>query len=125
MRRHLQKFLPVVLIALMVQILVPIAACWAAAVSASDPLQGAEICHGAPVSLAGGQGDQGGDHRTQDGACPICCLAHANTSFDTPQNVFATPYRQAEAVLWPEATLDLFTSRSGSNSQARAPPASM
>jgi len=125
MRRHLQKFLPIVLIALMVQILVPIAACWAAAMSASDPPLSAEICHGAPAAFSGGQSDQGGDHRTQGGACSICCLAQANASIDTPQNAFAVPYRQADAVLWHEAVPDLVTSRSGSNSQARAPPASI
>jgi hypothetical protein len=38
MRSRLQKFLPVVLIALAVQVLAPIAACWAAAIAMSDPL---------------------------------------------------------------------------------------
>ena len=43
MRRRLQKFLPIVLLALMVQILAPIGACWAAAVAVSDPLGSAVI----------------------------------------------------------------------------------
>ena len=38
MRRRLRKFLPIVLIAVMVQILAPVAACWAASIAASDPL---------------------------------------------------------------------------------------
>ena len=38
MRRRFQKYLPIVLVALMVQIFAPIGACWAAAVVASDPL---------------------------------------------------------------------------------------
>ena len=45
MRRRLQKYLPIILIALMVQILAPVVACWAAAVAASDPLNTAQICH--------------------------------------------------------------------------------
>ena len=45
MRRRLRKFLPIVLIAVMVQILAPIAACWAASIAASDPLHAAVICH--------------------------------------------------------------------------------
>ena len=45
--RWLKKFLPIVLIALMVQIFAPIGACWAASIAASDPLAGAVICHGA------------------------------------------------------------------------------
>ncbi len=44
--RRLKNFLPIVLIALMVQILAPIGACWAASIAASDPLAGAVICHG-------------------------------------------------------------------------------
>ena len=38
MRRRLKNFLPIVLIALAVQIVAPIAACWAAGIAASDPL---------------------------------------------------------------------------------------
>src|SRR5438309_12086102 len=38
MRRRLHKLLPIVLIALVVQILAPIAACWAASIAASAPL---------------------------------------------------------------------------------------
>ena len=45
MRRRLRKFLPIVLVALVVQILAPIAACWAASIATSDPLLGAAICH--------------------------------------------------------------------------------
>ena len=59
MRRQFQKFLPIVLIALAVQILAPIAASWAAAIASFDPLQAAEICHSLPKSS--GQPDPGGD----------------------------------------------------------------
>ena len=40
MRRRLNNFLPIVLIALLVQIFAPIGACWAASIAASDPLAG-------------------------------------------------------------------------------------
>ena len=46
MRRRLKNFLPIVLIALVVQIFAPIGACWAASIAASDPLAAAVICHG-------------------------------------------------------------------------------
>ena len=49
MRQRLQAFLPIVLIALMVQILAPIGAAWAAALVKADPLRGVEICHSQPV----------------------------------------------------------------------------
>jgi hypothetical protein len=122
MRRRLQKFLPIVLIALAVQILVPIAACWAAAGAASDPLQSVEICHS--LSGAPDQGDQGGgDQRARYGACIICCAAQAATSINTPQQTALTvPYRQTALVVWRVAALDLSPSRAGSNTQARAPP---
>ncbi len=125
MRRRLQKFLPIVLIALVVQVLAPIGACWAAAIAASDPLALAEICHDS-AAASGQQGDQGGEHRTHDGACAICCVLHAGASIDTPQvPALATPYRQGARVVWRDAALDLPASRAGSNAQARAPPLSM
>ncbi|WP_024506899.1 DUF2946 domain-containing protein [Bradyrhizobium sp. ARR65] len=120
MRRRLQKFLPVVLVALAVQILAPIAACWAAALAASDPLPLAEICHGIPGDESG-QGDQGG-HPAHDGACAICCALQASGSADAPR-MFAvwTPYRQATVIVWREAA-GFSALRTGSNAQARAPP---
>jgi len=55
--RRLKNFLPIVLIALAVQIFAPIGACWAATIAASDPLAGAVICHGGGDPGAG-QADQ-------------------------------------------------------------------
>jgi hypothetical protein len=124
MRRRLHKFLPIVLIALMVQILAPISACWAAAFAASDPLQGIlqgiEICHS---DSASGASDQSGSHRAHDGACAICCLTQANASFDTPPAIsFATPYRDVACVVWRDDRTDRAQTRFGSHAQARAPP---
>jgi hypothetical protein len=122
MRRRFQKFLPIVLIALTVQILAPIAACWATAIAASDPLDSAVICHDS-AAASRQQGDQGGEHRTHDGACGLCCVLHASASADTPRAAaFTTPYREVERVVWRQEVLDLSASRTGSNSQARAPP---
>jgi DUF2946 family protein len=94
MRRRLAKFLPIVLIALMVQILAPIGACWAAAFGISDPLLAVEICHSNPASTSG-QTDQSGEHHAHDGACSIYCAAQASASFDIPQaTAVATPSRK-------------------------------
>ena len=121
MRRQLQKFLPIVLIALAVQILAPIAASWAAAVASSDPLLGAEICHSLPDSS--GQGDQGTDQHAHDGACLICCAVKASAAADAPQQAaFAIPYRQTTLVVWNHAARDVSPARVGSNTRARAPP---
>jgi hypothetical protein len=121
MRRRLQKFFPIVLIALVVQILAPIAACWAAGMAASDPLQAAFICHDTASLPA--QSDQGGDHRAHNGACAVCCVAQAATAIDTPEKAaVTTPYRQPERVVWRDQTPELPGVRTGSNAQARAPP---
>ncbi len=122
MRRRLQKFLPIVLIALVVQILAPIAACWAAGIAASDPLGPASICHDSAASLPA-PGDQGGDHRSHNGACAICCIAQAATAIDTPQQAAVIlSYRLPERVVWRNQVRDLPGARAGSNAQARAPP---
>jgi Protein of unknown function (DUF2946) len=121
MRRRLRKFFPIVLIALTVQILAPIAACWAASIAASDPLHAAVICHGDAASTSG-QTDQNGQPRAHDGACSLCCVAHAGASPDTPQTTIATPYRHPERVVWLDFAPDLFGSLTGSHAQARAPP---
>jgi hypothetical protein len=124
MRRQLQKFLPIALIALAVQILAPIAASWAAAVASSDPLQAAEICHSLPESS--GQTDQGTDRHTHDGACLICCAVHASAAIDTPQQIaFEVPFRQTTHVARNFAAPEPSTARSSSNTQARAPPLSV
>jgi hypothetical protein len=121
MHRRLRKFLPIVLIALTVQILAPIGACWAASIAAADPLQAAVICHGDAASTPG-QADQTGQPRAHDGACSLCCVVHAGASVDTPQTVVAAPYRLPERVVWLDRAPDLFGSRTGSHAQARAPP---
>src|SRR3981081_4278161 len=90
MRRRLRKFLPIVLIALAVQIFAPIAACWAAGIVASDPLRAVTTCHEDGTSTAGG-GDQPGQPRAHDGCCSVCSVAHAGAPVDTPQKAAATP----------------------------------
>ena len=122
MRRRFQKYLPIVLIALMVQIFAPIGACWAAAVAASDPLATAEICHDSGTA-AGQTGDQSGEHRGHGTACAICCLASAGASVDTPTLAAVShPYRATARIIWHEQAIDLAIFRAGSNAQARAPP---
>jgi hypothetical protein len=121
MRRRLRKFLPIVLIALTVQIFAPIAACWAASIAASDPLHAAAICHDDGSSTTS-QGDQSGQPRAHDGCCSFCSVAHTGAPIDAPQTAVATPYLQPEQVVWLDPAPDLFGSRTGSHAQARAPP---
>jgi DUF2946 family protein len=122
MRRRLQRFLPIVLIALAVQVLAPIATCWAAAAAISDPLGFAEICHGDPAAPAD-SANRDISRRAHGIACLICCAVQANASFDTPQAIaFAAPYRQSVRMAWRAHTPISVDFRAGSNTQARAPP---
>src|SRR3954469_13436650 len=120
MRKRLKNFLPIVLIALMVQIFAPIGACWAASIAASDPLAAAVICHG--NSNATGQSDQTG-HRAHDGCCSVCSVLHTGVPVDVPQTAEATAFeRRPSSGIWVALTPDRFGSRAGSHPQARAPP---
>jgi hypothetical protein len=123
MRRRLRKFLPIVLLALAVQILAPIAACWAAFVAASDPLHAAAICHDNAASTQGQGDNQSGQPGAHDGCCSVCSVAHTGTPVDAPQTAaVTTPYLQSKRVVWVDLTPDLLGARAGSHAQARAPP---
>jgi hypothetical protein len=118
MRRRLRKFLPIVLIAVLVQIFAPIGATWAASIVASDPLHAAAICHGDAASVPN---DQSGQPRAHD-CCSVCNVVHTGGPVDAPQATVATLYRRAARVAWLDMAPDLFSSRAGSHAQARAPP---
>jgi hypothetical protein len=120
MRRRLKNFLPIVLIALVVQIFAPIGACWAASIASSDPLAGAVICHGNGAPGAG-QSDQA-NHRAHDGCCSVCSMLHTGAPVDGPQTAAVDVDRVAERVAWFDFAFRLTNSRAGSQAQARAPP---
>ena len=121
MRKRLKSFLPVVLIALVVQIFAPIGACWAASIAASDPLAAAVICHG-NAGMTSGQIDQTG-HRAHEGCCSVCSVLQTGAPVDVPQTAeIISVDRQHARVVWVEFTPDRFASRAGSHAQARAPP---
>jgi len=121
MRSRLQKFLPVVLLALVMQVLAPIAGCRAAGQAVADPLGAGTICHS--VSEQAAPNDQGGSPTAHSGACALCCLAQANASFDSPpQALLSRPVRHAERVVWHDTDVAVTSVRLGSNAQARAPP---
>jgi hypothetical protein len=120
MRRRLQKFLPIILIALVVQILAPIGATWAAAIAAGDPLSAAPICHGSRDGLPQ-HGDRNG--HAHDGACSVCCAAQIGASLDTRNAATsAVPYRMAARVIWRDEAVDVLPVRASTNAQARGPP---
>lgn len=126
MRRRLRKFLPIVLLALVVQILAPIAACWAAGIAASDPLATAAICHDSAASSSdtGNQSDQGGGPHIHEGICCLICGSHVGTSLDAPpQPSIGTVIQRSERVAWRRFAPELAGAHAGSLAKARAPPA--
>src|ERR1043166_6633068 len=120
MRRRLEKFLPIVLIAVLVQIVAPIGATWAATIAAVDPLQAVPICHGAGASIPDQLAPSG--QSAHDGCCSACNVAHNGAPIDAAQAA-ATLFRPATLVVWLEPPSDRLGSRPGSHAQARAPPA--
>lgn len=120
MRRRLGKFLPIFLIAVLVQIFAPIGASWATSIALSDPLRASAICTG----FSSGQTDQSAQHRAHDGCCSICSVVHTGAPVGTPQTTATTRCRDAERLVWLDTAPDLFSSRAGSHAQARGPPLS-
>lgn len=122
MRQRLKNFLPIVLIALMVQVFAPIGVCWAASIAASDPLAGAVICHGNGGDPAGGQADQT-NPRAHHGCCSVCSVLHTGAPVDAPRASAAIDFdRQSARAVWSEFRSDRFVSRPGAHARARAPP---
>ncbi len=120
MRERFQKFLPIVLIALAVQVLAPVGATFAAAIAAGEPLSAAPICHGGEDGLPI-HGDPNG--RAHDGACSVCCAAQAGASLDTPKAATTVVLtRVAARVIWGDQAAYAVPARATAHAQARAPP---
>ena len=120
MRQRIKRYVPIFVIALMVQILAPIGASWAFASAVSDPLAAAEIC----LSHSPATGDEGGQQQTHDASCLICCAFNTGAaSVSTPElATWAAPCRQASSVVWRDSVPQLADCSTGSNAKARAPP---
>ncbi|MGY3452245.1 DUF2946 family protein [Bradyrhizobium sp. USDA 4353] len=120
MRQRLQAFLPVMLIALMVQILAPIGLAWAAAAAASDPLRGVEICHSLPGSQPADD-----ESRSKPGreACALCCATQPAALEGPNQTAVDVLQRASLDVVWEAKAPAVSMAHAGSHAQARAPPA--
>lgn len=119
MRRRLETFIPIVLFAVLVQLLAPIGAFRAVASTVSDPVAMAQICSGMHAGDAG--------HTAPDrpgNCCAFCACAHAFTvTMATPSPAFVRLQRSFQQIAWLEAAGAASSVRAGSNAQARAPPA--
>ncbi|HWV95664.1 MAG TPA: DUF2946 domain-containing protein [Xanthobacteraceae bacterium] len=117
MRRRLGLLFPIVLIAMLVQILAPIGASWAFGAAASDPLHLAGICS----STA----DDGGNSSQSPAAincCQLCYVAQSVTPTGDPQASVIKLRRDADTVVWFDVRPLRLSSAIPSQARARAPP---
>lgn len=119
MRRAVGRFLPIMLLALAVQLLAPVGVCFAASVAIADPLRGAALCSGAgdpsqaevPNAL----------HHMRDGSCAACCTA-ASAPPPTPVLTPGPVEREAYRVAWRAFLPGTLAARALSIAQPRGPP---
>jgi hypothetical protein len=120
MRRRLERFIPIVLLVVLVQLLAPIAAFRVVAYASSDPLYAASIC--SDMSASPDQQNAPSPH-AHDGCCAICAMGHGGgIAVQPPSPVFLTLQLQFQRIAWLESADAVPTVRVGSNTQARAPP---
>jgi hypothetical protein len=122
MRRRLEAFVPIVLLAVLVQLMAPIAAFRVVAYATSDPLYMASIC----ADMTPSSDAQSAPNKTQHShgeCCAFCGAGHGGTvALDPPPLIFVTLQRQYQRISWLEAADPMPAIRVGSNAQARAPP---
>ena len=122
MRRRLELLIPIVLLAIMVQLIAPIAAFRVVAYAATDPLYMSPICSGmvtaedmttAPTKAPHDHGE----------CCAFCAAGHGGAiAIEPPVLVFVSLQRLYQHLSWLEAAAPMPAIRVGSNAQARAPP---
>jgi len=122
MRRRLEALVPIVLLAVLVQLMAPIAAFRVVAYATSDPLYMASIC----ADMTPSSDTQSAPNKTQHShgdCCAFCGAGHGGTvALDPPPLIFVTLQRQYQRISWLEAADPMPAIRVGSNAQARAPP---
>lgn len=121
MRRRLEIFVPIVLLAVLVQLTAPIAAFRIVAYAVTDPLYMASIC----AEMAPSADAQTVPAKTQHNhgdCCVFCAAAHGAIAIEPPPLIFVILQRQYQHEAWLEAADPMPAGRVGSNAQARAPP---
>ena len=124
MRRRLGRFLPIVMLAMLVQIFAPVAACLAFNPATADPLAGA-ICSHAPdpgSPQASFPQDRENDPQQMHGACALCCVIQAATPPADPQAFAVGIERDVSTVIWRGTVFGPPPFPVDATAQARAPP---
>jgi hypothetical protein len=124
MRRRLSRLLPLVILALLVQIIAPIGVCWAASIVASDPLHDAAICSSSSTSSTSADADKAAHHQ-RDGSCSACCTTCTPVPLTPAHAEVGAVSRHVYRVAWRAYEPDAMAARAASSGQARAPPQSI
>jgi hypothetical protein len=120
LRNYTRSVLPIVLVALLVQIFAPLGAGLAAA-AASDPLLSAPICSHGDVSAGSHQTPANPHHH--DECCPFCRLAHGgNLSLPATSFFVVAPVALIQRIEWINRSSLLPTGGIICHARARAPP---
>lgn len=119
MRRAFGQLLPVLLIALAVQLLAPIGLTFAAAITVSDPLHGSPLCSGR--GNAAQADDPSIHHHCRDGSC-AACFAAASAPPPAPNSLHVTVERHVYRVAWRAFLPGTLAARAASFAQPRGPP---
>lgn len=120
MRRQIGTFIPVVMIAIWVQIFAPVGAYFAMA-SASDPFGSATICSPTNATQSG-QSLPAGQSQSNPDCCQLCVVAHSGSAPLKSSEPVAAIVRSPQRIVWLDRRFDLLPLKNGSNAQARAPP---
>jgi Protein of unknown function (DUF2946) len=122
MRRRLEAFIPIVVLAVLVQWMAPIAAFRVVAYATTDPLYMASICSGM-TSASETPADPAQTQHQHGDCCAFCVGSHGGAvAVDPPPLIFVSLQRSYQQISWLEATEAIPVFRVGSNAQARAPP---
>jgi hypothetical protein len=122
MRRQLELLVPIVLLAIAVQLFAPIAAFRAFAYAVNDPLYMASICADMGAAAEDAQTAPARAQHHNGDCCAFCASGHGGGTAFQPPPVFVTLHREYQRLSWLEAAETVPTARVGSNAQARAPP---
>jgi hypothetical protein len=123
MRRRLALLIPIVLLAILMQLFAPIAAFRAFAYAANDPLYMASICSGMGAAADDTRTAPANTQHDRGDCCAFCAGSHGGTAaLAPPPLIFVTLQRRYERLSWLEAAEPMPAVRAGSNAQARAPP---
>lgn len=118
MRSRLGHLVPIVMIAVLVQLFAPIAMMRVAAAAVSDPLSGVVIC-------AGGHDGNLPDNAPAAGhvaCCPLCAIAHVAPTLDHPVPTHVAIQRIYQRVVWLESRTPFRSRGIADRPHARGPP---